>query len=108
MYEDLRRLDVLRNARFLAVMSADLRGMLGPCVKSQLPRQRDVSHPTTAATQRAPQVQRPMVAGREDTQSILSSPPPQIQLPSLMRRLESTLRGEAKALPLLGHGCQMW
>lgn len=89
-------------------MSADLWGMLGPCVRSQLPRQLDVSHSTTAATLRAPQVQKPMVAGRKDTQSTLPSPPPHMQLPSLRGRLESTLRGEAKALPLLGHGCQMW
>ncbi|KAI1242913.1 hypothetical protein IHE44_0000472 [Lamprotornis superbus] len=48
-----------------------------------LARQLDVSHPTTAATQRAPQVQRPMVAGGEDTQSIPPSPPPHMQLPPL-------------------------
>lgn len=63
---------------------------------------------STAATQRAPQAQRLTVAGREDTQSTLPSPPPHMQLPSLTGRLESTLRGEAKALPLLRHGCQMW
>lgn len=90
MYEDLRRPDVLGNAWFLTVRSADLWGMLGPRVSSQLPRQLDVSHPTTAATQ-----------------STLPSPPPHTQLPSLMGRLESTLRGEAKALPLLGHGCRV-
>lgn len=80
----------------------------GSLCQVQLPRQLDVSHSTTAATQRAPQVQRPMVAGRKGLQSTLPSPPPHMQLPSLRGRLESTLRGEAKALPLLGHGCQMW
>lgn len=45
-----------------------------------------------------------MVAGREGTQSTLPSPP-HMQLPSFTGRLESTLRGEAKALALLGHGC---
>lgn len=77
-------------------------GMLGHRVKFLLPRWLDVSHSISAATQRAPQVERPMLVRRKGTRSTLSSSPPHMQLLFLEGKIYEHTAGRDKVFAPLG------